>query len=325
MGNVQAAYSAPPPPPPPSGVAFPKEKEGDLKDSQEENTENPGPLEEIHTRCKNVFPTCFEGARIMLTRGLSNHFQISHTINMSSVTPSGYRFGATYVGTKQISPSEAYPILLGDIDPTGNLNATIIHQLQPKLQAKFGAQVQNSKFQVGQLTLNYKGSDYTASMTVANPDIINNSGVVVLHYLQAVTSRLALGSELAYQRGTAVPGGEIALLSAAAKYSTENYQVSGTLGVSGVHLCYYQKASKQLQIGVELEANNRIQESVASIGYQVDLPKSEVVFKGHIDSNWSVGAVLEKKLSPLPFTLAISGLMNHQKNNFRLGVGVLIG
>lgn len=77
----------------------------------------------------------------MLTRGLSNHFQISHTINMSSVTPSGYRFGATYVGTKQISPSEAYPILLGDIDPSGNLNASILHQIKPSLQAKFGAQV----------------------------------------------------------------------------------------------------------------------------------------------------------------------------------------
>ena len=77
----------------------------------------------------------------MLTRGLSNHFQISHTINMSSVTPSGYRFGATYVGTKQLSPTEAYPILLGDIDPSGNLNATIIHQLHPSLQTKFGAQV----------------------------------------------------------------------------------------------------------------------------------------------------------------------------------------
>lgn len=64
------------------------------------------------------------------------------------------------------------------------------------------------------------------------------------------------------------------------RYSTENLQVSGTLGISGVHLCYYQRASKQLQIGVELEANHRMQEAVASIGYQVDLPKSEVVFKG---------------------------------------------
>ncbi|ENN79846.1 mitochondrial import receptor subunit TOM40 homolog 1 [Dendroctonus ponderosae] len=324
MGNVQAAYSAPPPPQAP-GAVFTAEKAAEVKSPTNGAPENPGPLEDIHTKCKSVFPTCFEGARIMLTRGLSNHFQISHSLNMSSVTPSGYRFGATYVGTKQISPNESFPILLGDIDPTGNLNATIVHQLQPQLQAKFGAQVQNSKFQVGQLTLNYRGNDYTASLTMANPDIINSTGVVVLHYLQAVTPRLALGSELAYQKGPNLPGGEIALLSAAAKYSTENYQISGTLGLSGVHLCYYQKASKQLQIGVELETNNRTQESVASIAYQVDLPRSEMVFKGHIDSNWSVGAVLEKKLSPLPFNLALSGLMNHQKNNFRLGVGVLIG
>ncbi|KAJ8910017.1 hypothetical protein NQ315_003983 [Exocentrus adspersus] len=299
MGNVHAYSAAPPPPPPPPGLSLPKGKDCDNNKgakSTESVNENPGPLEDIHTKCKNVFPTCFEGARVMLTRGLSNHFQISHTINMSSVTPSGYRFGATYVGTKQISPSEAYPILLGDIDPSGNLNATIIHQLHSKVQAKFGAQVQNSKFQVGQLTLNYKGYDYTASCTIANPDIISGSGVLVLHYLQAVTSKLALGSELAYQKGPGIPGGEIALLSAAAKYTTENVQVSGTVGVSGVHLCYYQKASKQLQIGVELEANHRMQEAVASIGYQVDLPKSEVVFKGHVDTNWTVGAVLEKKI-----------------------------
>ncbi|KAF2897140.1 hypothetical protein ILUMI_09029 [Ignelater luminosus] len=320
MGNVHAYSSAPPPPPPPPGMSS---FNRDCNEPSE--IENPGPLEELHQKCKNVFPTCFEGARIMLTRGLSNHFQISHTINMSSVTPSGYRFGATYVGTKQLSPTEAYPIMLGDIDPSGNLNATIIHQLRPNVQAKFGAQVQNSKFTVSQLTMNYKGSDYTASMTVANPDLINGSGVVVLHYLQAITSSLALGSELAYQRGSAIPGGEIALLSVAAKYATENWQMTGTVGVSGLHLCYYQKASKQLQVGVELEANSRMQEAVASIGYQVDIPKSDVVFKGHIDSNWSVGAVLEKKLNPLPFTLALSGLMNHPKNQFRLGVGIIIG
>ena len=319
MGNVHAASGAPPPPTTQPGM------NPICLEVPTEESENPGPLEEIHQKCKNVFPTCFEGARVMLTRGLSNHFQISHTINMSSITPSGYRFGATYVGTKQISPTEAYPIMLGDIDPSGNLNATIIHQLRPNVQAKFGAQVQNSKFTVSQFTMNYKGSDYTASATVANPDLISGSGVVVLHYLQSVTPHLALGSELAYQRGAAIPGGEIAMLSAAARYTKEDVTMSGTIGLTGVHLCYYQRASKQLQVGVELEANSRMQESVASIGYQVDIPKSDVVFKGHIDSNWAVGAVLEKKLAPLPFTLALSGLMNHTKNQFRLGVGIIIG
>lgn len=73
------------------------------------------------------------------------------------------------------------------------------------------------------------------------------------------------------------------------RYTTDSYQCSGTLGLSGIHLCYYQKASKQLQIGVELEANPRMQEAVASIGYQVDLPKSDVVFKGKFQFFSSLG------------------------------------
>lgn len=128
------------------------------------------------------------------------------------------------------------------------------------------------------------------------------------------------------------------------RYQTEYWTASGTVGAAGVHLCYYQKASKQLQLGVELETNFRLQESVASIGYQVDLPRNDLVFRGekrviissfefcknksipgHVDSHWSVGAVLEKRLNPMPFTIALSGIMNHSKNQFRVGVGLMVG
>lgn len=37
------------------------------------------------------------------------------------------------------------------------------------------------------------------------------------HYLQRVTSSVALGAELVYQRGPRVPGGEITVLSLASK------------------------------------------------------------------------------------------------------------
>lgn len=77
----------------------------------------------------------------MLNKGLSNHFQVSHTINMSSAQPGGYRFGATYVGTKQSGPNEAFPVLLGDIDSLGNLNANIIHQIGNRIRARFQTQV----------------------------------------------------------------------------------------------------------------------------------------------------------------------------------------
>jgi mitochondrial import receptor subunit TOM40 len=176
-----------------------------------------------------------------------------------------------------------------------------------------------------QLSTDYKGSDFTGSLTIGNPNLINNSGVIVGHYLQSVTNKLALGSEIAYQYGPGVPGGQIAIVSAAGKYGDENSIWSGTVGTAGFHVCYWQKASEQLQLGVELETSLRMQESTATIGYQIDLPKADLVFRGMVDTNWNVSAVLEKKLQPLPFSFALSGLLNHQKNSFRLGCGLIIG
>lgn len=307
----------------PPDLSKPSDEENAVK-SASEPLENPGSMEELHKKVKELMPANFEGAKLMVNKGLSNHFQVSHTINLSS-QQSGYRFGATYVGTKQLSPTEAFPVILGDIDPSGNLNANIIHQLTPAIRCKFASQIQDSRVAAAQLTTDYRGADYTASLTVGNPNLINESGVLVAHYLQSVTKNLVLGGELAYQYGPQVPGGQIAIVSAAARYTQSDSVWSGTLGVAGFHVCYYQKASEQLQIGVELETNFKMQESVATIGYQVDLPKADLVFRGMADTNWNVGGVLEKKLQPLPFTFALSGLLNHSKTQFRLGCGIIIG
>lgn len=51
-------------------------------------------------------PAPFEGFKLVVNKGLSNHFQISHSLNLSATTPSSYHFGATYVGSKQVSPTE---------------------------------------------------------------------------------------------------------------------------------------------------------------------------------------------------------------------------
>lgn len=160
-----------------------------------------------------------------------------------------------------------------------------------------------------------------------------------------------MGAELAYQYGNNVPGGQITVLSAVGRYSTKDYTWSGTLGPGGIHICYYQKASDQLQIGVEVETSLRMQESTATIGYQVEIPKADLIFRGicymiaiirlktsikfyyelnyfvvgSFDSNWTVSGVLEKRLQPMPFSFALSGRLSHAKNQFRLGCGLIIG
>jgi len=89
----------------------------------------------------DVHAVTFEGAKVLLNKGLSNHFQVSHAVTMSSTVPSGYRFGATYVGTRQFTPMDAFPVLIGEIDPAGNLNANIIHQFTSRIRCKAAAQV----------------------------------------------------------------------------------------------------------------------------------------------------------------------------------------
>ncbi|XP_016120886.1 mitochondrial import receptor subunit TOM40 homolog isoform X2 [Sinocyclocheilus grahami] len=262
-----------------------------------------------------------EGVRLTVNKALSNHFQVNHTVLLSTLGDSSYRFGATYVGTKQTGP-EAFPVMVGDMDNTGSLNAQIIHQITDRVRSKFAFQTQQQKFVNWQGDAEFKGEDFTAAVTFGNPDVLVGSGIVVAHYLQSVTPSLALGGELVYHRR---PGEEGTVMSLAGRYTGSNFIATLTLGGAGAHGSYYHKANDQLQLGVEFEASTRMQDTSVSFGYQLDVPKADLVFKGSLDSNWVVGATLEKKLQPLPLSLALSAFLNHRKSKFQCGFGITIG
>ncbi|XP_064155369.1 mitochondrial import receptor subunit TOM40 homolog [Anguilla rostrata] len=283
---------------------------------------NPGSFEECHRKCKEVFPLQMEGVKLVVNKGLSNHFQISHTVALSTAGDSSYRFGATYVGSKQTGPAESFPILVGDMDNSGSLNAQIIHQLTSKIRSKLVLQTQQQKFVNWQCDAEFRGDDCTATVTLGNPDILVGSGIVVAHYLQSITPSLALGGELVYHRR---PGEEGTVMSLVGRYTGINYVATLTVGGAGAHASYYHKANDQLQVGVEFEASTRMQDTSVSFGYQLDLPKANLLFKGSLDSNWVVGATLEKKLIPLPLSLTLGAFLNHRKNKFQCGFGVTIG
>ncbi|CAB1450156.1 unnamed protein product [Pleuronectes platessa] len=283
---------------------------------------NPGTYEECHRKCKEVYPMQMEGVRLLVNKGLSNHFQVSHTITLSTQGDSGYRFGSTYVGSKQMGPAESFPVMVGDMDNTGSLNAQVIHQLTSAVRSKIAIQTQQQKFVNWQCDLEYRGEHYTSAVTLGNPDVLVGSGILVAHYLQSITPALALGGELVYHRR---PGEEGTVTSLLGRYTGDNFIATLTLGGAGAHATYYHKANDQLQVGVEFEASTRMQETTASFGYQLDVPKANFLFKGTVDSNWVVGATLEKKLLPLPLTLALGAFLNHRKNKFQCGFGVTIG
>uniref|UniRef100_A0A3P8WGD4 Translocase of outer mitochondrial membrane 40 homolog (yeast) n=1 Tax=Cynoglossus semilaevis TaxID=244447 RepID=A0A3P8WGD4_CYNSE len=270
---------------------------------------NPGTYEECHQKCKEVFPLQMEGVRLVVNKGLSNHFQVSHTITLSTQSDSGYRFGTTYVGSTQTGPAESFPVMVGDMDNTGSLNAQVIHQLTKALRSKIAIQTQQHKFVNWQCDVEHRGEDFTAAVTFGNPDILAGSGKRIVDL------------SLPYTR----PGEEGTVTSLLGRYTGEKFIATLTMGGAGAHATYYHKANDQLQVGVEFEASMRMQDTTTSFGYQLDLPKANLLFKGKMDSNWVVGGTIEKKLVPLPLTLALGALLNHRKNKFQCGFGVTIG
>ena len=208
------------------------------------------------------------------------------------------------------------------------------------------AQIAESKWKSLQYTADYKGEDFTTSFTMGNPDLLSWNGMGILHYLQSVTPKLALGAELAYQAAPQIPGnnyygsyfpvlmthiapgGQIGVLSVCGRYTASDFTFSSTLSNSGaLHACYYQKCSPDLSVGAELETNLRMGagESRATVGYKVEIPRAGLNFKGSVNSDWEVTAVMEKKLLPIPFSLALCGMINHPKNSFMMGAGLIIG
>ena len=130
-----------------------------------------------------------------------------------------------------------------------------------------------------------------------------------------------------FQASPQLPGGHMTVTSWVGRLKIgDDAVLAGTVSNGGsAHLTYFQKCTENLQIGVEAETNFKMGEATCSLGYQFDLPKGNVLMRGSLDTDLVAKAVLEKKLAPLPFTLALCGLLNHRKNQYQFGMGLIIG
>lgn len=310
-GSPPATAPAPPAPPPESSKLT-----------------NPGVFAELHKKSKEVYPTPFDGLRVALVKGLNNHLQVNHSLNLSSA-PNGmnYHFGTTYVGSP-MNPTDPYPLLIGDVDNAGSLMAQMMHQLTSRIKSKCVIQTQVKEIAMMEMGLDYKGDDCTGTMTLGNVDVLAGSGLVVAHYLQRITTSLDLGAELMYQYS---PGMEKAMLQFGGRYSGGDWEMAFQASPMSWSASYFHKGVDLFEKGIEhkfgvnYDYSSIQQESTVQLGWEIDIPKAGSTVRGMIDTNWTVASVFETKLEPLPFTLCLSGMLNHTKNLCRFGIALQLG
>lgn len=212
------------------------------------NLPNPGTFENLHREVKATFLTnhLFDGARVDLTKVLSQNMQVTHSFSMgSTVTPPLYNFGAAFIGAKSF--------LHGTIDTDGSLTARMNYAWNANNVTKIQAHVSPTPgHSMLQLEQDYQGSDYSVNCKTINPSPVEQTGIFVMSYFQSVTQKLAMGVETVYQKPT--PDIEETSKSLVLKYSGNDYVTTVQWQeVGALQASYYQKINEKVDFGTELQ------------------------------------------------------------------------
>ncbi|KAH9269514.1 hypothetical protein BASA83_008464 [Batrachochytrium salamandrivorans] len=338
---------------------------------------SPGNYESLHREVRGVLPTVFmiDGARFELHSHHNQSFQTGHTLSWGSAQqPPSYQFTSAYS-----TPSVA---LVGQVDHDGSVSARgqynwiplpsppqpslhdAANSMDPaptpvlpempkvtstsKFQALFGAQPANNMVQ-----LEHDHHDLDWSLNA------NVTGTYTLSYLQSLSTSIALGAELTYQRATpdleepsmafamryapppselptplAIPAGTPSpFMPVNPKDPTQVFTTTWMPNVGVLNATYWRRINQRLEVGSELQllmtpalsrggqaaATPGRREGMAAVGFKVDTVFTTI--RAMLSSHGQVSAVLEEKIAP-GISLQLCGEIDYARGSAgRVGFG----
>lgn len=270
---------------------------------------NPGLLRYIHNAARYRLPQCFEGACVSVKQNSTNNWVLGHSLSFSSVSPGGYKLLLSYVDK---SKPPALPYFVMEAAPGGQMSCEMRVGPTQGTRATIVAQIADAQFYSFESILDAYFNSFTASIIAVNREFI------ALHYLQAITDQISLGAEIVARGHTA----ELSSASGAGRWVNENHSISATLGNRGIDLCYARAIKPYLTVAAMLEVGFAVRRAVATLAYE--WRTDEWTVRGSADSDGLVGATLQRALGGKRAHLAcaISALLNHPNDKFRLGFGI---
>jgi len=252
----------------------------------------------------------------------------------SVVDPSQYFFFPSYA-TKQIN-------LSGRLDSEGSVFGKVMWHsnesyANSRWKVSFQAQTSSEPSQSGaNMAVEYGASGAGAASTSTGasdeePESSSSTDFSVqfkadttesygLSYFQSITKKLAIGGEIGYLHKQAVTAWSVGLRHAdetPARGSIWTF----TLGLGQFAASYTHILNQRIRLATEygIGLTQEGWESMWGFGYYYLFTKS--VFKGHINSEGKVSAILED-LSFSPLKLSLCGELDHNKKQYRFGIGM---
>jgi len=292
-----------------------------------------GSFEELHRKVRELAPTPFYGVKVSLMNQMGNRFQVQHHVTLPplmSEMPSGYHFGATAVGTRQVSPEgEVSPVIFGETDLKGNTRGALVHVLGNHYKLRLQGGMQSGKVEHHSATIERRTDASSTGVSLINPTLDKDGtygGVLSASYLRRITASIDMGAELSVHANKRIQGFYRSVLTGGFRYSSP---YNGTFAITAngekeVHASYYQRAMDNMQLGVELMRNAR-NEVMTTLAYQLEV-SNRFIMRAQFDTNWTATAVIERRLGKtVPFTLTISTVLDCLKSQTGVGIGLNLG
>lgn len=302
----------------------------DTADDYGRRLHNPGTVADVHGRCHEMLPHTFDGFRLNICRALSPQISVGHSLHLDSKSSlTAGQFSVSYSPERGSDLAiwchkPQHPLIIAEMDATGNLNVSLMHLMTPRLRGKLTASFGESQLQSTRVFVDYFGADFTCTCVLSKLADQKTDGFVA-SYLQQVTPYLALGMDLIYQRENTVPAGQAATVaSAVARYYKDNRIWSAMLSLHALELCYTQIYGRNLGASVQLHADIVEHQAKTRLCYHCHIPTMGFNFRGGIDTCGVISALCEQRLDPLPILLQLSGKLNHLSNQFHFGLGMVI-
>lgn len=179
----------------------------------------------------------------------------------------------------------------------------------PSLVSKTMFQIGTGGQDMAQWESEYTGNDFTLNVKALNPSYLEGglTGIYVGQYMQAVTSKLALGVETMWQRqGLSQPPD--AAMAYCAKYRAEDWAATAQLSASGgLNTTYWRKLSDKVQAGVDMSialASGPAammggppgqKDGLTTFGAKYDFRMSTL--RAQVDSKGKLSVLLEKRVA----------------------------
>ncbi|KAH8926989.1 hypothetical protein BT69DRAFT_1258672 [Atractiella rhizophila] len=297
---------------------------------------SPGTAESFGREVRNtlLMDHFYDGARVDIAKSLSLSplFQLSHTLTLGGMqmgpmgpqqNPGNYRFSPTFVQDDLM--------LQGAVEGDGTLQGVWASSLMPKMPFKVAVQLASGAMAQSRISIEQErlGKDYTLNLKMINPSPMQQTGFFQLTYLQSLSKRLTIGTELIHQRPA--PGIEDSGTGYLLRYSSSPlspfpwYTTLSMKSTGTVEAAYYHRLAPSVEMASELnlqiDPRPRNREALARVGARYEFRASQA--RVMVDSAGKVAAILEQKISPtLGFT--VCGEIDQVKHSSRWGVGLTI-